>query len=177
MTQIHRVLSFDGGGIRGLYHAKLLENLKGRRLDVATRANIVAGTSTGAIVAAALAIGKEPQTITTLYTNVGEKVFPPRSQPRWKIVRALKFASDLASREPSYSSAVLRDALENALGKNTKLGDCPKRLIVPATSLNQYKLKVFDSHYEGDKKSGKEIIEQRIPINPRHFRESLLKTA
>ena len=57
MKQIlHRVLSFDGGGIRGLYQAKLLECLKAYGLDVAKPADIVAGTSTGAIVAAALAL-------------------------------------------------------------------------------------------------------------------------
>lgn len=151
MKQIlHRVLSFDGGGIRGLYHAKLLERLKERGLDVAKRADIVAGTSTGAIIAAALAIEKEPEKITALYTDVGAKVFPPRG---W-IGRALKAAKAAVSWTPSYSSAVLRDALEAELGKTTTLGDCSKRLIVPAISLNQYKLKVFDSKDESDKKNG-----------------------
>jgi hypothetical protein len=151
MEQIlHRVLSFDGGGIRGLYHAKLLESLKASGLDVAARTDIFAGTSTGAIIAAALAIGKEPKTISDLYTDVGEKVFPSR----WWIARAVNNLTAWASRGPSYSSAVLRDALEAQLGKGTKLGDCAKRVMIPAISLNQYKLKVFDSANESDKKRG-----------------------
>jgi hypothetical protein len=45
MDQIlYRVLSFDGGGIRGLYHAKLLESLQASGLDLAQRADVVAGT-------------------------------------------------------------------------------------------------------------------------------------
>lgn len=151
MTKIlHRVLSFDGGGIRGLYHAKLLESMKAGGLDVAQRADIFAGTSTGAIVAAALAIGKEPKVISDLYTEVGKKVFPARG----RISRTFKNLTGWASRKPSYSSAVLREALEGELGKNTKLGDCNKRVIIPAISLNQYKLKVFDSKNIADKKYG-----------------------
>jgi Patatin-like phospholipase len=149
MTQIlHRVLSFDGGGIRGLYHSKLLESLKEYGLDVAQRADIVAGTSTGAIVAAALAMGKQPETISALYTDIGEKVFPPR----WRITRAVVGLAGWVGKSPSYLSSVLREALEQQLGKNTTLGECEKRLMIPAISLNQYKLKVFDSTNESDKK-------------------------
>jgi Patatin-like phospholipase len=145
---LHRVLSFDGGGIRGLYHAKLLECLKEYGLDVAQRTDIFAGTSTGAIIAAALAIGKKPKAISDLYTAIGEKVFPPR----WRITRAVMGLAGWVGRSPSYSSSVLREALEQQLGKETKLGDCAKRIMIPAISLNQYKLKVFDSANESDKK-------------------------
>jgi predicted acylesterase/phospholipase RssA len=146
---LHRVLSFDGGGIRGLYQAKLLEKLKASGLDVAKRADIVAGTSTGAIVAAALAIGKEPDAISALYSTVGVTVFPPRGRVR----RAFGDPTWYFSHN-SYSAAVLREALENELGKTTKLGDCARRLIIPAISLNQYKLKVFDSRDDSDKNYG-----------------------
>jgi hypothetical protein len=141
---LYRVLSFDGGGIRGLYHAKLLESLEKKGLDVVQRADILAGTSTGAIVAAALAIGKSPEDISKLFIDVGQKVFPARC---W-------FSRKTAwlSAAPSYSSAVLRAALEEQLGKR-KLGDCTKRLMIPAISLTQYKLKIFDSKDEGDKES------------------------
>jgi predicted acylesterase/phospholipase RssA len=146
---LHRVLSFDGGGIRGLYQAKLLERLKASGLDVAKHADIIAGTSTGAIIAAGLAIGKEPGAISALYGTVGKTVFPPRGP----VGRAYDNATWLASHN-GYSAEVLRNALENELGKTTKLGDCAKRLIIPAISLNQYKLKVFDSRDPGDKDYG-----------------------
>jgi hypothetical protein len=143
MNQIlYRVLSFDGGGIRGLYQAKLLESLKASGLDVVQRADIVAGTSTGAIVAAALAIGKSPEEIFQLYTDVGRKVFPARG---W-LGRKMAWL-----KVPRYSAAVLRAELEKQFGQNTTLGSCTKRLMIPTISLNQYKLKVFDSESEGDK--------------------------
>jgi predicted acylesterase/phospholipase RssA len=150
MKQIlHRVLSFDGGGIRGLYHAKLLERLKARNLDVAKRADIVTGTSTGAIVAAAVAIGKGPEEISALYTDVGQKVFPAKGM----IGAAVNGAFYYVTRE-SYSPGILRKTLEAQFKKSTKLGDCKTRLLIPAISLNQYKLKVFDSADEGDKDHG-----------------------
>jgi uncharacterized protein len=149
MKILHRVLSFDGGGIRGLYHAKLLEHLKVAGLDVAKRADIVTGTSTGAIVAAAIAVGKEPEEISALYTDVGQKVFPPRGI----MGGALDYMSYYVTRE-SYSPGILRETLEAQFKKSTKLGDCKTRLLIPAISLNQYKLKVFDSANDGDKNYG-----------------------
>ena len=70
---LHRVLSFDGGGIRGLYQASLIQSLKDRDLDVAAAADIIAGTSTGAIVAAALATGVGADAMTRLYNEVGRR--------------------------------------------------------------------------------------------------------
>lgn len=143
MKQIlYRVLSFDGGGIRGLYQTKLLECLKARGLDLASKADILAGTSTGSIIAGALAAGLEPESISALYVELGPQVFPARGRVRrcW----------DVVGTAPSYSSAVLRKALETRLGDRV-LRDCRKRLVVPAISLNQYKLKVFDSSRAGDR--------------------------
>ena len=162
---LHRVLSFDGGGIRGLYQAKLLECLMAQGLNVAQAADIVTGTSTGAIVAAALAIGIQADTITQLYADVGRKVFPPRG----KIGRALKAVKSAVTWTPGYSSKVLRDALETTLGKTTKLGDCTKRLIVPTLSLNQYKLKVFDSKDPGDKSVGLVDVVMASAAAPTYF--------
>ena len=166
MKQIlHRVLSFDGGGIRGLYQAKLLECLAAQGLNVAQAADIVTGTSTGAIVAGALAIGIEADRITKLYADVGPKVFPPRG----KIGRALKAVNSAITWTPGYSSKVLRDALETTLGKTTQLGDCTTRLIVPALSLNQYKLKVFDSKDPGDKNVGLVDVVMASAAAPTYF--------
>ena len=138
MKQIlHRVLSFDGGGIRGLYQAHLLERLLAYGLDVASRADVLAGTSTGAIVAGALAVGMKPHEIAGLYTTLGSKVFPPLSLA-YRKTKLLRKGSD-------YSSAVLRAALEESPLGTCRLGDCQKRLIVAAVSLSQYKLHVFDS--------------------------------
>jgi patatin-like phospholipase/acyl hydrolase len=73
----YRILSLDGGGIRGLITVILLQRLgtepglKGW-LD---QVDLVAGTSTGGLLAMAIAKGLDLQTIRTLYENKGGEIF------------------------------------------------------------------------------------------------------
>jgi uncharacterized protein len=133
---LHRVLSFDGGGIRGLYQAKLLERLAEHGVDVVSTADILAGTSTGAIVAAALAIGMSPSQIAKLYDTLGPAVFPKSNW--WS--RKTKLLG-----RASYSSEVLRRALEESPLGSYQLNGCQKRLIIAAMSLTTHRLDTFDS--------------------------------
>ena len=59
-TKPYRVLSLDGGGMRGLYTASLLNTLSdrfGNQLDVGKGFDLIVGTSTGSILAAGLVAG------------------------------------------------------------------------------------------------------------------------
>ena len=77
MTRTYKILSLDGGGIRGLITARLLQRLndhhkiRGWLDDV----DLVAGTSTGGIIALALAAGKSPSNICDLYKRKGDNIF------------------------------------------------------------------------------------------------------
>jgi len=53
----YRILALDGGGIRGLYTAVLLDRLSKEVPGFADRADLLAGTSTGGILALGLAKG------------------------------------------------------------------------------------------------------------------------
>ncbi len=58
--QEFRILSIDGGGIRGIYPATFLAGLEERYLEgssVAQYFDLIAGTSTGGIIALGLAAG------------------------------------------------------------------------------------------------------------------------
>lgn len=68
-----RVLSIDGGGIRGIIPASLLVALDDK--GALPSFDLVAGTSTGGIIAAGLAAGVKPATIVDLYVNSGAEVF------------------------------------------------------------------------------------------------------
>jgi patatin-like phospholipase/acyl hydrolase len=79
----YRILSLDGGGIRGVMTAFWLEKLErelGGRL--ADHFDLVAGTSTGAILACAVSAGIPASRIVDLYHSKGQNVFPPRLR-RW----------------------------------------------------------------------------------------------
>lgn len=101
-----RVLSIDGGGMRGLYTAAYLSSLVRRYavtrkvagLDIGKGFDLITGTSTGAIITCALAAGVSLDRVSRLYREHGAEVFPlklPNSSIRvmcqmWQRRRCLK---------------------------------------------------------------------------------------
>ena len=78
-----RILSLDGGGIRGLITLGFLarieyvlrERHKNPSLKLCDYFDLIGGTSTGAIIAAGLALGFDVAHITNLYLNLGRRAF------------------------------------------------------------------------------------------------------
>jgi len=79
-----KILSLDGGGIRGAltlgYLKKIEDILKAKFPDnpdfrLSDYFDLIGGTSTGAIIAASLAIGKTVDEIKDLYMDLGGKIF------------------------------------------------------------------------------------------------------
>jgi uncharacterized protein len=79
-----RVLSLDGGGMRGIYTAQYLASvsdgfsrrLQKGRVDIGKGFDLIVGTSTGAIVACALAAAVSMQDVVNLYRENGRLIFP-----------------------------------------------------------------------------------------------------
>jgi uncharacterized protein len=111
-----RLLALDGGGIRGVITleilARLERELRAARgepgLVLADYFDYVAGTSTGAIIAAAIATGMDVGSIRTLYHEAGPEMFT-RSRLRDR-VRHL------------YDADPLAQMLQRELGADTTLG-------------------------------------------------------
>jgi len=86
VTKHLKVLALDGGGMRGIYSAEYLAALseafakkrKCGQLDVGAAFDLVVGTSTGAILACALAAGVPLRKIVSLYRDHGSKIFPKK---------------------------------------------------------------------------------------------------
>jgi len=72
---IYKIVSFDGGGIRGLLTTTILERLEAALPGWLDRAHLLAGTSTGGIVALGLAHGLEPAALSELYYEHGPDIF------------------------------------------------------------------------------------------------------
>jgi uncharacterized protein len=78
-----KLLSLDGGGIRGILTLGILTDIESQLRDIHGRDDLVlsdyfdyiAGTSTGAIIATALSLGKPVDEITALYKSLGTQVF------------------------------------------------------------------------------------------------------
>lgn len=130
-SKVFRILSLDGGGIRGVFPAALLARLEehlehpiGRYFD------LIAGTSTGGIIAIGLGLGLPAKDILRLYVEKGPSIFDQQHGPIENWVRhSLRGIAHLFVTK--HSSAALQDALEEVLGRRT-LGESLSRLVIPA---------------------------------------------
>lgn len=108
-----RMLALDGGGVRGiltlgyLKHIEtLLRNRYGHKdLVLSDYYDFIGGTSTGAIIASLLSIGKDIDTLIDLYKDLAKEIF----KKSWK--RGVFF--------PKFDSTGLEKALDAHLGEIT----------------------------------------------------------
>src|SRR2546423_5014557 len=78
-----RMLALDGGGIRGALTLGYLEKIEeilrlrhnNQEMKLCDYFDLIGGTSTGSIIAAALAIGNDVATVKEMYLKLGAKVF------------------------------------------------------------------------------------------------------
>jgi uncharacterized protein len=116
-----QILSLDGGGLKGLFTASFLANWeKERGTRVVDHFDLIAGTSTGGIIALGLGLGFSAEQIKQLYLEKSEQIFPPKILGDAKHWLAVKYSAD-----------GLRAAL-GELFQERKLGDSAKRLCIPA---------------------------------------------
>ena len=73
-----RILSLDGGGIRGVLTARVLERLDQACPGFMGHVDVIAGTSTGGIQALKLASGGKVTELVGLYQQRGRDIFRPR---------------------------------------------------------------------------------------------------
>ena len=74
-----RILSLDGGGLKGLFSAAVLAELE-RDLHVTLSAcfDLIVGTSTGALIALGLGAGRSPDELVQFYVERGPEIFPAK---------------------------------------------------------------------------------------------------
>ena len=126
MTEIRRILSIDGGGIKGIIPAAFLATVEDAIGDrVANYFDLIVGSSTGGIIALGLGLGLSATEILGFYEKHGPEIFS-----QWTLLSKLRhmvFAK--------YSDAALREALESTFG-DRKLGDSQQRLVIPSLNLD-----------------------------------------
>ncbi len=74
MASDYFILTFDGGGIRGLFSALLVQQLD-KEFDLLKRVDLFAGTSTGALIALGLASNVPISELVDIYMTRGKEVF------------------------------------------------------------------------------------------------------
>ena len=153
-----RILSLDGGGIKGIFPAAILAYLEENWLNgqpIGDYFDLIAGTSTGGIIALGLGAGLAARSLLDLYVNEGHRVFPPRQRQKSnRLIRRLS--------SNRYDRAALDELLWQILGVKT-LRESRYRLLIPATEAKHGDPAVYKTphHPRTIAKSGMELYKGR----------------
>lgn len=120
-----RILSLDGGGIKGAFTASVLATLEhDTGCSAVDHFDLITGTSTGGIIAIGLGLGIPAQEILDFYLKKGASIFPRTS--------TLKRTGGLLRQlwRPKHSQAALKAALAEVFDER-KFGESKCRLAIP----------------------------------------------
>jgi hypothetical protein len=108
-----RILSLDGGGVRGAISVAFLERIEellvehmGPKVRLGDWFDLIGGTSTGAIIAGALALGHRASEVKEFYLRLAPKVF----RPSWRRIPKL---------QAKFDAGALRNEIESIVGGRT----------------------------------------------------------
>lgn len=135
-----KILSIDGGGMRGIIPAKILCELEeelqrneGPDARLCEYFDLVCGTSTGGIIAIGLALGLSAKKILNLYLEHGKEIF---SANVWQCLKT----------KTLYSRDVLKEQLQKAYG-DTRIDDCKTRICVPTYDMHEGRIHVLKTKH------------------------------
>lgn len=144
MGKPFRILSIDGGGIRGIYPAHVLRCIEERlQINLFDTFDMIAGTSTGSIIAAGVATGMPAADIVAMYKEHGAGIFRKKRffWPGKKLKNMF---------QPMFDSVYDAQFLENVLSEvfqDKRLGDIKKPLLLPSTDIGNGCVHVLKSGY------------------------------
>jgi patatin-like phospholipase/acyl hydrolase len=153
----YRIMTFDGGGVRGVYTAVLLQRLADEVPALLEQTDLLAGTSTGGIIALGLASGRTPADLVDLYQNNAAKIF----DTSW--LHELADLHGLAGAE--YDNSNLAAILKTLFG-SMRLDELGKKVLVPSFQLDnqapqagrrKWKPKFFHN-FSGPDSDGSELV-------------------
>jgi patatin-like phospholipase/acyl hydrolase len=147
-----KILAIDGGGLRGLMPATFLAELEQLvNKPLCYYFDLVCGTSTGGIIALAIASEQPMSVIQQLYEDKASEIFPPLSNRNlWGKLKRYKevfcgmgglYLADPLERE-------LKNVFKLGSGEFSKMKDAKTRLCIPAIDLTNGKVVVYKTPHE-----------------------------
>ena len=172
---MYRILSIDGGGIRGVFPAAYLAELeKHIEQPIYKYFDLIAGTSTGGIIAMGLGLGFTAQRILQLYEEKGPEIFSQNKIGIWGVPGKLFRNFRQKVWGPKYNSRALREALAEILG-DRKFGEAKTRLLIPTLDPKGSKIYLFktahDERFITDYKEYALDVAMATASAPTYFRE------
>jgi patatin-like phospholipase/acyl hydrolase len=129
-----KILALSGGGFLGLYTAHVLNLLETHlKTPVATRADILAGTSVGGLIALALANGTASSDICDSLCEHGPEIFPKR-WPHRRVASLWK---------PSAHQPGLEEVIEKHIPRELRIGELQETVLITSVDLTTGKIREF----------------------------------
>jgi len=127
------ILSIDGGGIRGIIPLACLVQLEKKEGKPAPEIfDMVAGTSTGAIIAGGIALGLSARGLLALYRDLARRAF--QRLPWWQVLLNLG--------NHRYSTAFIAQQLEE-IGALRQLNELTKDVLITAKNMDSSRTDFF----------------------------------
>ena len=145
-----KILSIDGGGIKGLYSLYVLREFEGRFCKegetLSDYFDLICGTSTGGLIALGIATGHRVQEIIDLYEKNVSVIFS-RSDYWWPVQKVVNIYRGVAQLFGTrYSNVGLASKLDSFFG-NLTLEDSRNLLCIPSFQLGTKMNVVFKCPY------------------------------
>lgn len=142
-----RILSIDGGGIRGIIPATLLSQLEKVMTEPLWKFfDLICGTSTGGIIALAIAVGKSMEEMKRFYDYEAKDIFPQLKR-RDCYNRILRYTKVLLGNGGRYDSDLLEEKLKKEF-QSLKMKDANTRLCIPSIDITNGKVVVYKSPHK-----------------------------
>lgn len=136
-----KILCLDGGGVKGLFAAKILAEIESQiEYPICRYFDLISGTSTGAIISAGLALDIPASKICDLYVKHATKIFP-QNNGIFRNMRRI-YSSKYSNKA---LVAQLREIFQDAT-----IGDCKTRLLIPSYNLSTGYTQVFKTSHSED---------------------------
>jgi uncharacterized protein len=136
-----RILSLDGGGIKGTFTAAFLAEVEVMtKTQIYKHFDLITGTSTGGIIAIALGLGIPASEILDFYVKKGPEIFPAVGikNKSYHFLRWLWWTK--------YSQKPLMRAICSVTG-NRKLGESKVRLVIPSFNAVNGNVQLFKTSH------------------------------
>ena len=153
------ILSMDGGGIRGIMTAIILQRLEKQYPGFLSKIQLFAGTSTGGLLALGLACGMSPAEMRVLYQEFGDIVFTDSTLDDFRDLGRLVGAD--------YSLGPLKLVLTKQFGDRF-LDSIPNKVLIssfdldnedPSQNKRSWKAKFFHNYPGSDSDGDQKIVD------------------
>lgn len=156
-----KILTVDGGGMKGIYACAYLRTLEEEfGIKLHDHFDLVAGTSTGGIIALGIGAGLSADDLTKFYEDHGKEIFPKQNKLGSTLKRLL--------RGHAYINKQLRSVLSEAFrhpadGVPLTMKDAVTRVCVTAVNSADCSPRVFKAHL-GEEQVGHLKRDLEIPM-------------